>query len=98
MDRLFYTTIIVNTCLQLLIPPETPVSEDVDYEKLSEFEVSGGDIKSAIFRAASRAALRPEAERRLTMEDLVGAAKEEVGKADRNDFRRQDSDAARMYN
>lgn len=84
--------------LQLLIPPETPMSENVDFERLSQFEVTGGDIKSAVFRAASRAALRPEAERRLTLEDLVGAAKEEVGKANRNNFRRQDSDAARMYN
>lgn len=84
--------------LQLLIPPETPVSEDVDFDKLSGFEVSGGDIKSAIFRAASKAALRPEAQRKVMMEDLVGAAEDEVGKASRSNFRRQDSDAARMYN
>ena len=74
------------------------MSEDVDYEKLSEFEVCGGDIKSAIFRAASRAALRPEAERKLTMADLVTSAEEEMGKGSRNNFRRQDSDTARMYN
>lgn len=96
---LFKIIILLLILLQLLIPSETPLDEDVDYEKLSEFEMSGGDIKSAIFRAASRAALRPEKLRRLMMDDLVGAAKEEIGKAStRNSFRRQDSDAARMYN
>ena len=84
--------------MQLLIPQETPLSEDVDFDRLSQFEMSGGDIKSAIFRAASRAALRPERERKLCMEDLLSAANEEVGKGSRNNFRRQDSDAARMYN
>ena len=84
--------------MQLLIPPETPLSKDVDFDKLSEFEVSGGDIKSAIFRAASRAALRPEVERKLKMADLLNAAEDEVGKASRNNFRRQDSDTAGMYN
>lgn len=74
------------------------MSDDVDYDRLSEFEMSGGDIKGAIFRAASRAALRAEPERRLIMQDLLTAAEEEVGKANRNNFRRQDSDAARMYN
>ena len=98
---LSYKTLIfffLSHCLQLLIPPEAPVDEDVDFDRLSHFEVSGGDIKSAIFRAASRAALRPESERKLKMEDLVTAAEEEVGKASRNNFRRQDSDASRMYN
>lgn len=84
--------------LQLQIPPETPLSEDVDFDKLSQFEMSGGDIKSAVFRAASRAALRPEKDRKLGMEDLLSAANEEIGKGARNNFRRQDSDAARMYN
>lgn len=37
--------------------------------------------------------------RRLTMQDLEEAAEEEVGKeSTRTSFRRQDSDAARMYN
>ena len=84
--------------LQLLIPPETPLSEDVDFERLAQFEMSGGDIKSAIFRAASRAALREEESRKLMLEDLVSAAEEEVNKANRSNFRRHDSDAARMYN
>ena len=55
--------------------------------------MSGGNIKSAIFRAASRAALRPEKDRKLKMEDLDEAAEEEMGKTSmRTSFRRQDSD------
>ncbi len=84
--------------MQLLIPHETPISKEVDYEILAEHEMSGGDIKSAIFRAASKAALRSEKERILMMDDLVSASDDEVGKASRSGFRRQDSDAARMYN
>ena len=70
----------------------------MDYDKLSQFEMSGGDIKSAIFRAASRAALRPEKQRKLMMDDLMCAAEEEVKKASRSSLCRQDSDTARMYN
>ena len=37
--------------------------------------------------------------RRVTQQDLMEAAEEEVGKeSTRTSFRRQDSDAARMYN
>ena len=45
---------------QLIIPEEAPLSVDVDFEQLAEFEMTGGSIKSAVFRAASRAALRDE--------------------------------------
>ena len=41
----------------------------------------GGNIKSAVFRAASRAALRPKAELRvITSEDLKRACDEELEK------------------
>ena len=61
--------------------------------------MSGGNIKSAIFRAASRAALRKKDQRVLRMKDLEDAAEEEKGKSStRTSFRRQDSDAANMYN
>ena len=57
--------------------------------------MSGGNIKSAIFRAASRAALRPEKDCKLKMEDLDEAAEEEMGKTStRTSYRRQDSDIA----
>ena len=68
----------------------------MDFEKLAHFEMSGGNIKSAVFRAASRAALRLDENRMLTMHDLEESAGEEVGKSStRTSFRRQDS--AKMY-
>lgn len=85
--------------LQLLIPEETPLGDDVDFQRLARIEMSGGNIKSSIFRAASRAALRSGDDRKVMMKDLEESADEEVGKTStRTGFRRQDSDAARMYN
>ena len=52
---------------QLLIPEETPLAIDVDFEWLARHEMSGGNVKSAVFRAASRAALRPDEDRKLAM-------------------------------
>jgi len=41
-----------------LIPPEAPLSDDVDTEELGErFEMSGGHIKNAVLTAAVRAAM-----------------------------------------
>ena len=79
-----------------MIPEETPLDSAVDFEQLARHEMSGGNIKSAIFRAASRAALRPEEDWKLKMEDFDEAA-EEMGKTStRTSFRRQDSDTARI--
>ena len=61
--------------------------------------MTGGHIKSAIFRAAARAALRQQDERKLTMADLEQACEEEIGKAGTSmSFRRQDSMNQNMYN
>jgi len=67
---------------RLLVPKETPIEAAVDFAALgSEFELAGGAIKSAVFRAAVEASLQPDAEkRRLTMDALRAAAREEVGK------------------
>lgn len=46
--------------LQLIIPEEAPLADDVDYQKLAQFEMAGGNMKGAVFRAAARAALRDE--------------------------------------
>ena len=82
-----------------MIPEETPLDSGVDFERLARYEMSGGNIKSAIFRAASRAALRPDKDRQLTMQDLDEATEEEMGKTSmRMKFRRQDSDTAQIYN
>ena len=44
--------------LQLLIPSETPLGDKVDFDRLSQHEMSGGNIKNCVFRAAARAAIR----------------------------------------
>ena len=50
---------------QLIIPEEVPLAEDVDFEQLARFDMTGDNIKSAVFRAASRAALKGEGEQRV---------------------------------
>jgi len=83
----------------LILPPEAPLADDVDFTSLANYEVTGGSVKSAVFRAASRAALREEDKRSITHHDLESAIEEEINKnSSRTSFRRQDSDATRMYN
>ena len=67
----------------MLVPQEAPIAPDVSFEQLGErYELSGGYIKSAVFRAAVEASLQvEEAKRRITMDALVAAAKEEVEKS-----------------
>lgn len=65
---------------QQLIPARTPQADDIDFKALaSQYEFTGGNIKNCIFKAAARAALRPEQERRIEMADLIIAAGEEYG-------------------
>jgi SpoVK/Ycf46/Vps4 family AAA+-type ATPase len=67
---------------QLIIPRQCPLSADVSTERLAnQFELTGGEIKSALLRAASRAALRmKESERVLRMVDLEESCTEELSK------------------
>ena len=53
---------LLHCFFQLIIPDEAPIAEDVDFDRLAHSEMTGGNIKSAVFRAASRAALREEGE------------------------------------
>lgn len=42
-----------------LVPPQAPLAADVDFKLLGQrYELTGGEIKSAVFRAAMRAAAR----------------------------------------
>ena len=68
---------------RLLVPKDAPTADDVDFDELGQrFVLSGGSIKSAVFRAAVDAALHPEQEkRRLTMEALCASAREETDKS-----------------
>jgi SpoVK/Ycf46/Vps4 family AAA+-type ATPase len=76
------------------IPKETPLDPQVDFKSLgSKYELSGGSIKSAVIRAAARAAVRiPKQEVKnseerpacVTMQDLLESAEEEIRKGDGN--------------
>lgn len=65
-----------------LIPEAAPLAADVDFDELGQrFELSGGHIKSAVFRAAVEASLQMDTDkRRITMEALLASGKEEVDK------------------
>ncbi len=68
---------------RLLLPPETPISGPLDLAELARAHaMSGGNIKTAVFRAATAAALRGGAAgpRAVTQEDLRMAAEEETHK------------------
>jgi len=67
---------------RLLIPKEAPTKDDVDFGVLGEkFDLTGGAIKSAVFRAAVEASLKTQKEDRIIgMEGLLGAAREEIEK------------------
>jgi len=65
-----------------LVPKEAPLEDGVDFDALGErFELSGGSIKSAVFRAAVEASLEPVvAKRMITMAALHASGREEVDK------------------
>jgi SpoVK/Ycf46/Vps4 family AAA+-type ATPase len=65
---------------KLLIPKECPLASDVSLCDLaSRYEMCGGDIKNALLRAATAAALRSEEmERKVTMNDLTSACDAET--------------------
>lgn len=67
---------------RLLLPTEAPLAADVDLDVLANrYVMAGGNIKSVVFRAASRAALRKDAASRvITMADLTSASEEEMQK------------------
>jgi SpoVK/Ycf46/Vps4 family AAA+-type ATPase len=64
-------------------PTRTPLAQDVDFHTLAKrYEVSGGDIKNAVLKAAAAASVEPggDAEKRIQQRHLV-AAMEEVMRA-----------------
>jgi len=70
---------------RVLVPPEAPLADDVDFEDLAErFELPGGHIKNILVRAAYRARARGEI---LTM-DLLEAVAEDECRAAGKLFRR----------
>jgi len=72
---------------ELLLPDEAPKGGKgkkkgvIDYASLARHALSGGAIKSAVFRAATKAAIRrDEATRVITQADLEASAQEELEK------------------
>lgn len=67
---------------RMLIPKEAPLAADVNFDELgARFEISGGHIKSAVFRAAVEASLLADPEQRqITMAALLASGQEEVDK------------------
>lgn len=65
-----------------MIPKDCPLTADVSLSFLANrYELCGGDIKSALLRAASRAALRrDEKDRVVSMKDLEESCQEEISK------------------
>ena len=60
-----------------LCPPKLPISKDVDFGKLAaDYQFTGGDIKNAIIRAATKRAVRIEQNRKISMQDLETACRE----------------------
>jgi len=55
-----------------------PLGPDVDFDRLSEAELSGGEIKNAVLNAARRALARGEKEN-VSMADFEEAVRMETG-------------------
>jgi SpoVK/Ycf46/Vps4 family AAA+-type ATPase len=63
-----------------LVPEKLPIADDVDYEVLArQFEFTGGEIKKAIFRAATKLAVKLDIIGQLDMDTLITACKDVDG-------------------
>lgn len=63
---------------RMMVPQQTPLADDVDFSALAaRKELAPGHIWNVVFRAASRAVLRPDDEALLTQRDLLDALNEE---------------------
>jgi ATP-dependent 26S proteasome regulatory subunit len=60
-----------------LVPKKLPVAPDVDFDKLSEPELTGGEIKNAVLNAA-RLALARNPDGQVTMADFRKAIEMET--------------------
>ncbi|MGC8765108.1 MAG: AAA family ATPase [Brevinematia bacterium] len=60
------------------ISDKLPLGEDVNLEKLAEYELAGGSIANIIYNAARKAALRKESERYVKQSDFIEAIQQEL--------------------
>jgi len=65
---------------RLMLPPSVPTGERIDYERLAKLDLSGGEIKNSVLRAAYAAA-REQTE--IRMRHLTAAAAEEAATSGR---------------
>ena len=66
---------------QVMLPPEAPVADDVDWAWLAErYDVAGGNIKNAVLRGAFLAAERGTPIDHAALQDAVVREIEEIGK------------------
>ena len=65
---------------RLMLPTTVPTSERIDYERLSRLELSGGEIKNSVLRAAYAAAREGT---HLRMSHLAAASAEEAAASGR---------------
>jgi len=71
---------------QQLLPAACPRGPCVNLAALARrFELTGGEVRSAVLRAATRAVLRPPGDaRRVSQDDLLEACEEELAKSQGN--------------
>ena len=65
---------------QIMLPPSLPTAEAIDYDRLARLDLSGGEIKNAVLRAAYAAA-REQSE--LWMRHLTAASAQEAASTGR---------------
>ncbi len=65
---------------RLMLPPSVPTAERIDYDRLAKLDLSGGEIKNSVLRAAYAAA-REQTE--IRMRHLTAAAAEEAATSGR---------------
>jgi SpoVK/Ycf46/Vps4 family AAA+-type ATPase len=59
-----------------MIPSKAPLAKDVNFKRLAEFPLSGGNIKNAVLNAARKAAYEGMSE--ITMECFVHSSQKEI--------------------
>ena len=60
------------------ISEKMPLGDDVNFEKLAEYELAGGSIANVIYNAARRAALRDVEDRIVRQKDFIDSVQNEL--------------------
>jgi SpoVK/Ycf46/Vps4 family AAA+-type ATPase len=60
------------------ISEKMPLGDDVNFEKLAEYELAGGSIANVIYNAARRAALREVQDRIVRQKDFIDSVQNEL--------------------